>query len=235
MVRMAPYPFSPIRLSRLLLWLALVFATLGMPARSQDSPVASSDSESGPHIDWPDRTVPDLLGKKEGWWETMKLFAELKDADGKIIPACIYSLSVPDDRKPVLLVGEDRSAKEILQLACNQLAVSVKYYQGVAVVGTPAELRRFDSSFQTRSPSTWKFGNVTFPKILLLNATPGEVAAFFSKKLEEYGVEHFPIRCIGHKNHFVTFSGRDISVATLLDVIAADIGVPVSEVFAEDK
>ena len=36
-------------------------------------------------------------------------------------------------------------------------------------------------------------------------------------------------------NHLITFSGCDIHVATMLDLIAANIGALVSEVFAEEK
>jgi len=139
----------------------------------------------------------------------------------------------PDEEKPITISAMNQSLRSILQDVCRQFDVTFSLYDGIAVVGTPAELRRFDAAFSAQRPVAWKFGNATFIKIVLINATASETARFFNKKLDDNHVDRFPIRCVGYANHPITFTGSNLTVSTLLAVIAADIGVPISEVFVE--
>jgi hypothetical protein len=228
---MAPLITSRFALSNALRLFVLAALTLGSLGAASHGHMTSFRDDPA----WLDDLVPEASFKAEGWGEVMKKFSELRDAQGVIVPLQIYTLGEPDERKPITVSARSQTLRSILQDVCRQFDVTLSLYDGIAVVGTPAELRRFDTAFSAQNPVAWKFGNATFIKLLLLNATAAETASFFNKKLGDNHVDRFPIRCVGYANHPVIFVGYKITVSTLLAVIAADIGAPVSEVFAEQR
>jgi hypothetical protein len=220
--------FTLLHALRLFVLLALALGTMDATSCAQQVTSARNDPA------WLDTLIPEASFKAERWSELMKNI-ELRDAQGEIVPLQIYTLGEPDEAKPITISARNQSLRSIMQDLCRQFDVTFSLYDGIAVVGTPAELRHFDTAFSSQFPVAWKFGNATFIKIVLINATASETASFFNKKLKDNHVDRFPIRCVGYANHPITYTGYNLTVATVVAVIAADIGVAVAEVFAEQR
>jgi len=186
-------------------------------------------------LDWLDI----LTGKEDidtvGWSGLLTTIQKLHDTEGRLIPLKVYLLGKPDEKKALNISAKTRRMREILHDIGESLGVTFLVYHGVAVFGTPEELRRFDAAISTQPPLLWKSARVVIPTMIINGASVGETTEFLNHKLRDQDINDVQIECLAHADHSIHFTGNEVSVAEIVSVIAADVGEPVSDVFVEKK
>lgn len=166
-----------------------------------------------------------------------KLFTALRrlyDTKGRTIPLKLYLLGKPDEKKQIKIPVGHRRVKDILHDVGTSLGLGFRTFREIAVYGTPEELHRFETAMAGQPPLPATSAGNSIPSVEMISARLDELTDFVNRKLDAQN-SAWRLECLSHADHRVFFAGNDILVAEIISVIAADLGEPVSKIFAETK
>jgi hypothetical protein len=214
---------------------------------------AAMAEESVESTNWQDCVVPLFHIKAKGWEEAVKKIMALRDGAENQIPIKIVSLNTVlvesngngngfggaweslravDNGKAVAIDGKNRTVGEIMSRICNLLDLKIKFFEGLAVVGSEEQIAGFidayllDEQLRRDLPQvpmdvmSMGVGNHRLDMIML-NSWLKRAAPYWHKTI---------VSTLTTERH-ATISGVRLSVPTVLAIMAAAAGKPASEGF----